>query len=115
MNLSCYRNLGEATRQGRQLASASGEVVGATVFDRPNFGGASMTITIPKPCVKNDKVDWWLNLQGAWRKRISSVQSWANCWIWLYRENNTREGPYTGNVSYVGSQIDNQAVTVGLS
>ncbi|MFE0022759.1 hypothetical protein [Amycolatopsis sp. NPDC059021] len=114
-NLSCYRSVSEATVHGRQLASVSGDVIGATVFDQPSYGGASLTITVPKPCVKDDKVDWWLDLQGFWRKRISSVQSWANCWVWLYREDNSREGPYTGNVPDVGSQIDNQAVTVGLS
>ncbi|WP_370948475.1 hypothetical protein AB5J62_13035 [Amycolatopsis sp. cg5] len=113
--LSCYQTLSAATASGRRMARTSGDVIAAVVFEHQNYGGASLTLTAPSPCVKNDKIDYWYPLSAAWQKKISSVQSWGSCWVWLYRQDNSREGPFIGNVPNVGRDIEDQAVLVGLS
>jgi hypothetical protein len=111
---TCQGSLSEAKATGSQLARAQGDVIGATVFEFRDYGGASLTITVPKPCPKNDKVDFWLDLDG-WRNKISSVQAWSSCWIWLHPESGGRAGPFKDKHPDVGSYIDNRTVTVGLS
>jgi hypothetical protein len=98
------------------VRTAAGNVITATAFDGSNYGGDSLTMVGARPCVKNDRVDWWYDLGPlGWANRISSVQPWANCWIWLYPESGNREGPFKGNTPDVGNYIDNRAIRVGLS
>lgn len=111
---TCHESLGAATATGSRLAQAAGDVIGATVFEFRDYGGASLTITVPRPCPKNDRVDFWLDL-GGWKNTISSVQAWSSCWIWLYPESGGRAGPFKDKHADVGSYIDNRTVTVGLS
>lgn len=111
---TCHQSLTEATATGNRLAKAQGDVIGATVFEFRDYGGASLTITVPKPCPKNDRVDFWLDLD-AWKNTISSVQAWSSCWVWLYPESGGRAGPFKDKHPDVGSYIDNRTVTVGLS
>ncbi|WP_106181933.1 hypothetical protein [Prauserella shujinwangii] len=118
---TCHDTLAEAksqagTRpQGRDFLRVQGEIIGATVFEDENYGGSSLTITVPEPCPKNGKVDFWLDLSDYWQDRISSVQAWSTCWLWLYPSSGDRAGPYKDNHSYVGDYINDRTVTVGLS
>ncbi|PXY32197.1 hypothetical protein [Prauserella muralis] len=116
---TCYPTRAEAQSraqdQGSDVARASGEVIGAVVFEDENYGGSSLTITVPEPCPKNDKVDFWLDLGDDWKNRISSVQAWSSCWVWLYPGSGDRAGPYKDNHSTVGGHINDRTVTVGLS
>jgi len=103
----------------KRLAStqtASGEVIAATAFDESNYRGSTLTMVAPHPCTKNGKLDWWYDLSATgWTNRISSVQPWANCWIWLYPESGDRDGPFKTNTPDVGAYINNRAFYVGLS
>jgi hypothetical protein len=91
------------------------DVIGAKLFTGRDFGGSSLTVWVPKPCVKNGKVDHFVKLGSEMKDQISSVQGWSSCWVWLYRADGNREGPYQGNNSDVGSDIEDQTTTVGLS
>lgn len=112
---TCHQTLAAAQQRGNRLARANGEVIGATVFEDRDYGGASLTITVPEPCPKNDKVDFWLDLDGFWRNRISSVQAWSTCWVWLYPDSGDRAGPYKDKHPQVGAYINDRTTTVGLS
>lgn len=114
-NHTCHETLAEARQQGRRIADTTGELIGATVFEDAEYGGSSLTITVPEPCPKNDKVDFWLDLDDYWQNRISSVQAWSTCWVWLYPDSGDRAGPYKENHPDVGSYINDRTVTVGLS
>lgn len=115
---ACYATLTDATSQGAKQetsALAAADIIGATVFEHRDYGGSSLTITVPEPCPKNDKVDFWLDLDDYWQNRISSVQAWSTCWVWLYPDSGDRAGPYKDNHPEVGAYINDRTVTVGLS
>ncbi len=112
---TCYENLSAATGAGQRIADTSGSVIGATVFEDAEYGGASLTITVPEPCPKNDEVDFWLDLDDSWKNRISSVQAWSTCWVWLYPDSGGRAGPYKEKAPRLNSGINDRTVTVGLS
>jgi hypothetical protein len=97
-----------------------GDVIAAKLFDGDNFSGHSLTIWTPRPCVKNGKVDYTVNLGDDLRRKISSVQGWGSsaengCWVWLNYDDGTRDGPFKGNVPDVGTHANNRATSVGLS
>lgn len=92
-----------------------GYVIGAKVFTDFNYDGDALTLWVPHPCVKNDQIDHWFPLDDFWRNRISSVQGWGECWVWLYRADGSREGPFKGNNGQLGPHINDQTVLVGLS
>jgi hypothetical protein len=92
-------------------------VIGATLFTGPNFTGASLTVMIPKPCVKNGVYDYEVRLGPGYSRRIESVEPWAYCWIWLHEgdtADSAREGPYKTDTADLGDWKD-RAVLVGLS
>lgn len=91
------------------------DVIGAKLFTGLDYTGSSLTIWVPRPCPKNNTVDHWIDLGDDMRKKVKSVQSWSTCWVWLYFEDGSRDGPYRGNEPDVGTQARNRAVTVGLS
>jgi hypothetical protein len=96
--------------------STGSTVIGATVFTGTNFTGDSLTITVPKPCVKNGLYDWQYSL-GDYGHRVESVEPWANCWIWLHEGedlDSARQGPYKVDTADLGDWKD-RAVMVGLS
>lgn len=102
---------------GLPAAQASNPVIGATLFTGTNFSGASDTIRITKPCVKDGKYDYGLAIVKSMRNRIQSVQPWANCWIWLHSSfswNGPRQGPYENDSPDLGDW-KNRAVMIGLS
>lgn len=109
--------------QTRQLAAdddavAQGEVIQGTFFDDTNYGGDSLTVRGEAPCVKDGWVDWELTLDDDWKDRISSLQPWANCWIWLYPEpdlGGDRDGPFKENTADIGSYMNDRAQSIGFS
>jgi hypothetical protein len=100
--------------RGASGVRGANDVIGAKLFTDPHFGGSSVTIWVPRPCPDNGKIDFYADL-GASRNKVSSVQGWGNCWVWLFLNDGGKEGPYKGNVGDVGSYADNRAVRVGLS
>ena len=120
----CFGSLDEAEADARVRgsahggATAQGDIIQATLFDEENFAGASFTVYGTGMCEKNDKVDYQIDLPDDWKNRISSVQPWADCWIWLYPEpglGGDRDGPFKENTGAVGGALNDRAQSVGLS
>jgi hypothetical protein len=92
------------------------DVIGARIFTGVEYTGDALTIWVPRPCPKNDKVDHFLALNSSkWRNRVKSAQAWSSCWVWLYEENGNRQGPFKQNHPDLSSSGGNRTVTVGLS
>jgi hypothetical protein len=91
------------------------DVIGARLFTGGDFTGDSLTVWMPRPCKKDNKYDAQFNLGSDMSRKISSVQGWANCWVWLHFSDGTREGPYKDNSPDVGSFANDRAVNVGIS
>lgn len=98
---------------------ADGEVIQGTFFDDRDFGGSSWTVVGAGLCDGSDGVvNYQTNTIDGWADRISSVQPWANCKIWLYPEpdlGGDRDGPFTQNTGWVGSMMDDRTKSVGFS
>ncbi|MFJ4920403.1 hypothetical protein [Streptomyces sp. NPDC088725] len=96
----------------------AGEVIQGTFFDETQFGGSSLTITGAAPCVKDGWIEYQYDFPDEWKNRVSSVQPWANCWIWLYPEpdlGGDRDGPFDENAPDIGSFMNDRAQSVGFS
>lgn len=105
------------TPKSSTLAAAD-SVVQGTFFDEVQFGGSSLTITGTAPCVKDGWIEYQYDFPDDWKNRVSSVQPWADCWIWLYPEPNLtgdRDGPFDENTADVGSFMNDRAQSVGFS
>ncbi|EST29295.1 hypothetical protein N566_22390 [Streptomycetaceae bacterium MP113-05] len=99
-------------------ASLAGEVIQGTFFEHGNYGGASLTIYGPQPCEKDGWVNCQYDLGDWWKDRISSVQPWANCWLWLYPEpdlGGDRDGPFKENTADIGSFMNDRTESIGFS
>ena len=111
----CFKTLAEATAQSRD---ARGDVIQATLFADPNYGGASFTVYGSEMCDKDGVVNFQINLPDDWKNIVSSVQPWGGCWIWLYPEpdlGGERDGPFKENTPDVGSMLNDRTQSVGLS
>lgn len=107
-----------AARSEAFRASLAGEVIQGTFFEHGNYGGASLTIYGPQPCEKDGWVNWQYDLGDWWKDRITSVQPWANCWLWLYPEPNLggdRDGPFKENTPDIGSFMNDRTESIGFS
>lgn len=115
----CFATVEEAVGATQRAAARSNDdVIQGTLFDNRDYGGDSPTVYGAGLCEKNDQVDYDLNLPGEWQDRISSVQPWGNCWIWLYPEpdlGGERDGPFKENTPFVGDLLDDRTQYVGLS
>jgi hypothetical protein len=116
----CFDTLGKALADARGGVAAKddGQVIQGTFFENPDFGGASYTVYGEKPCEKNDKIDYQLDLPDEWKNKISSVQPWANCWIWLYPQpglGGDRDGPFKENSGRIGALMDDRSQSIGFS
>lgn len=104
---------------GLAAQNADGEVIQGTFFDDRDYGGASWTVVGAGLCDGSDGViNYQTNTIDGWADRISSVQPWANCKIWLYPEpelSGDRDGPFTQNTAWVGSMMDDRTESVGFS
>jgi hypothetical protein len=99
-------------------ARAEGEVIQGTFFTDPGFSGSSLTIYGAAPCKKDGWVNYQYDFGDDWKNVISSVQPWADCWLWLYPEPNLggdRDGPFDENTPDVGSFMNDRAQSVGFS
>ncbi|MFE0764462.1 hypothetical protein ACFW4X_06730 [Streptomyces smyrnaeus] len=108
--------------QARSLAADADRqadgVIQGTFFDDTDFGGDSLTISGEALCEKDGWVDYQYDLQDAWKNRISSVQPWGNCWIWLYPEpglGGDRDGPFKENTSDIGAFMNDRTQSIGFS
>ncbi|MEK8169097.1 hypothetical protein NKH77_02400 [Streptomyces sp. M19] len=85
---------------GHARRGAADGVIQGTFFDDTGYGGSSLTVSGPELCKKDGWVNWQYDLDDDWKNRISSVQPWGNCAIWLYPEPNLggdRDGPFDEN------------------
>ena len=108
----------DRTLRAEAAAQPDGDVVQGTFFDGPDYTGSSLTITGPELCKKDGWVNWQFDLGDDWKNKITSVQPWGNCWIWLYPEPNLsgdRDGPFKENNGNIGSYMDNRTQSIGFS
>lgn len=114
---SCHISIstGKFTCGNADSIRKSSDVIGAKVFTNPDFNGDSLTIWMPRPCKKDGKYEGMISLGTDFANKISSVQGWANCWVWLHFRDGNREGPYQDNAPDVGSSANDRAVEVGIS
>ncbi|WP_460441799.1 hypothetical protein [Amycolatopsis stemonae] len=121
----CVLNIGTGVQKcttGAQRSALVDEkadgVTQGTFFDGPDYTGDSLTITGPELCKKDGWVNWQFDLGDDWKNKISSVQPWGDCWIWLYPEPNLggdRDGPFKENTGNIGSFMDNRTQSIGFS
>ena len=100
-------------------AQQSGEVIGAVLFTGSHYTGSSETFMTPYPCPENGKIDFGWKLGSSLDRHARSVQSWGNCWVWLYDSPNQdwqgqRQGPYKEDAPDLGDWND-RATMLGLS
>lgn len=116
----CFGSYDEAVA-GAQRAedrAAAGDIIQGTVFDGTDYTGDSLTIYGESLCEKDGVVNFQLDLAEEWKNKISSVQPWGNCWLWLYPEPNLggdRDGPFDENTANIGSFMDNRTQSIGFS
>jgi hypothetical protein len=113
----CYATYDEALDDaaGKQRA---GDIIQGTVFDGFDYSGDSLTVYGAELCEKDGVVNFQLDLTDDWKNRISSVQPWGNCWLWLYPEpglGGDRDGPFDENAPNIGSFMDNRTQSIGFS
>ena len=105
--------------QHHATKQAAGEVIQGTFFDNRDFGGDTFTVTGAGLCDGSDGViNYQFDFPSDWFDRISSVQPWASCKIWLYPDvglNGDRDGPFTQNTGWVGTMLDDRTRSVGFS
>ncbi|GAB3294786.1 hypothetical protein [Parasphingorhabdus pacifica] len=115
----CFATTRAAVEDAQQLtARAADDVIQATVFSDRDYGGDSLTVYGSGLCEKDGWVDYQLNLGDEWKDRVSSVQPWGKCWIWLYPEpdlGGDRDGPFKENTPYVGDLLNDRTQSIGLS
>uniref|UniRef100_A0AAU3GPM6 Peptidase inhibitor family I36 protein n=1 Tax=Streptomyces sp. NBC_01401 TaxID=2903854 RepID=A0AAU3GPM6_9ACTN len=102
----------------RMADQAQGEVIQGTFFEDEQYGGASLTIWGAEPCVKDGWVNFQFDLDDDWKNRISSLQPWGGCALWLYPEpglNGDRDGPFEENSAAVGSFMNDRTQSIGFS
>jgi len=107
----------EMKRFGASQSAAAGVVQG-TFFDDGQFGGSSLTVYGSAPCKKDGWVEYQYDVSEDWKNRISSVQPWADCWIWLYPERGLggdRDGPFKENTADIGTLMNDRTQSIGFS
>ncbi|WP_326954334.1 hypothetical protein [Amycolatopsis sp. NBC_01286] len=108
----------DLTLRSELAAQPKGDVIQGTFFDGADYTGDSLTITGPELCKKDGWVNWQFDLGDDWKNRITSVQPWGDCWLWLYPEPNLsgdRDGPFKENNGNIGSYMDNRTQSIGFS
>ncbi|WP_256341830.1 hypothetical protein [Streptomyces sp. MW-W600-10] len=94
------------------------DVIQGTFFEDEQYRGSSLTIRGSGPCEKDGWVDYQYDLPDEWKNRISSVQPWAECWLWLYPEpglGGDRDGPFKENSPAIGSVMNDRTQSIGFS
>lgn len=102
----------------RAFRSSLKGVIQGTFFEDVDYGGASLTIYGAQPCEKDGWVNYQYDLPSAWQNVISSVQPWAQCWLWLYPEpdlGGDRDGPFKVNTPDIGPFMNDRTKSIGFS
>lgn len=93
-------------------------VIRGTIYEDKQFGGDSQTIYGPGLCDGEDSDDdTQLSLEEGWKDRVSSVESWGGCKLWLYSEpdlKGDKDGPYDDNTPDVGAAMEDRAQSIGF-
>ncbi|WP_371648715.1 MULTISPECIES: hypothetical protein [unclassified Streptomyces] len=101
---------------GARTAGAVNKVVGAILYEDWNYGGASLTLTIPAPCENDGQWDWQYDTLDDWNDSVSSLIPANNCWVALssdiYHSGTQQE--YHTATPYVGDAMNDRASSVSL-
>ncbi|MFF1919716.1 hypothetical protein ACFVW8_03960 [Streptomyces sp. NPDC058221] len=106
------------TFNAQMTAQAQDGAIQGTFFDDEQYGGDSLTVWGAEPCVKDGWVNFQFDLGDDWKNRISSVQPWGGCALWLYPEpglNGDRDGPFEENSPSIGSFMNDRTQSIGFS
>ncbi|MET7638485.1 hypothetical protein [Streptomyces sp. NPDC005438] len=110
------------TRQlaGSRAAQEDGEVIQGTFFEDSGYGGADLTIYGEGLCDGDkDSRDWRLDqLPEGWDDRITSLQPWSNCEVWLHSEpelNGDKDGPFKSQTPDIGSIMNDRTRSIGFN
>ena len=82
-----------------------GSVILGTFFTETGFGGSSYTVWGGSPCEADGELNWRMDSFPDWVSGTNSLQTWANCGIYVYSEDNLggdRDGRFDGNVTDIG-------------
>ncbi|WP_369382984.1 peptidase inhibitor family I36 protein [Streptomyces sp. cg36] len=99
-----------------RTALAQNTVVGGILYEDWNYGGSSLTLTIPSACKDDGQWDWGYNNLDDWNDRVSSVIPAGNCYVALYSDiyyNGTQQ-QYNTSTPYVGDAMNDRASSVKL-
>nr|WP_260611137.1 hypothetical protein [Streptomyces sp. WAC04770] len=110
--------VGDSTFRADLQSLEANDVIQGTFFEDEQYGGSSLTIRGSGPCEKDGWVDYQYDLPDEWKNRISSVQPWAECWLWLYPEpglGGDRDGPFKENSPAIGSVMNDRTQSIGFS
>ncbi|MFC4493784.1 hypothetical protein ACFPA8_06510 [Streptomyces ovatisporus] len=96
-----------------------GNVMAATLFADPQYGGGSLTVKNTELCDGDaDDVDFEIDLAEEWRNKISAVQPWGNCTLNLYSETGLggdRDGPFDELTPDIGDALDDRSQSISFS
>jgi hypothetical protein len=101
-----------------KAALADGDVISGTFFTDKAYGGDSLTVANSAPCEKDGWVNFQFDMSDGWKNRITSVQPWAGCSLWLYPQpglGGDRDGPFDENTPDIGATMNDRTQSVGFS
>lgn len=93
---------------GERTLKAGGEVIVGTFYTETNYGGSTFTVYGGSPCADDGEPNWFMGSFPDWARETRSLQTWANCGIYVYSEENfegTKDGRFDGNVPDIGPLV----------
>lgn len=99
-----------------KTAVAQNKVVGGILYEDWNYGGGSLTLTVPAACKDDGQWDWGYPTLDDWNDTVSSVIPAGNCYVALYSDiyyNGTQQ-QYNTSTPYVGDAMNDRASSVKL-
>jgi hypothetical protein len=104
---------------GVSTKDEGGAIISATIFKDTKYGGGSLTITNAELCDGDaDDVDFQIDLDDEWKKKVSSIQPWGNCTLNLFSEpglGGERDGPFADLTPNLGDVMDNRTQSISFS
>ncbi|MFG2147321.1 peptidase inhibitor family I36 protein [Streptomyces sp. NPDC048696] len=103
-------------RQLRRLGSAEGTCRRGILYEDWNYGGGSLTLTVPAACKDDGKWDWEYDNLDDWNDRVSSLIPANNCYVVLYSDiyyNGTQQ-QYNSSTPCVGAAMNDRARSLKL-
>jgi hypothetical protein len=89
-------------------SARDGQVIVGTFYTETGYGGSTFTVYGGSPCVGDGKANWFMGSFPEWAHGTRSLQTWADCGIYVYSEENyagTKDGRFDGNVPDIGSLV----------